>query len=187
MLDDVFQKTENRMQQSVDSVKRDLNSLRTGRASLAILDGVMVEYYGQPTPLNQVAKLSIPEPSLIVAQPFDPGTLPSIEKAIQAADLGLNPSNDGKLIRIPIPPLTEERRKQLVKKVGQMAEEGRNAVRQIRRDSNDEIKKLEKDDSSDVSEDDARRAREKIQKITDEKIGKIDELAKKKESELLEF
>jgi ribosome recycling factor len=187
MLDDVFQKAEKRMQQSVDSVKRDLNSLRTGRASLAILDGVMVEYYGQPTPLNQTAKLSVPEPSLIVAQPFDPTTLPAIEKAIQTADLGLNPSNDGKVIRIPIPPLTEERRKQLVKKVGQMAEEGRNAVRQIRRDANDEIKKLEKDDDSGVSEDDARRGRDKIQKITDENIGKIDELAKKKEAELLEF
>lgn len=187
MLDEVYQNTEQRMQQSVDSVRRDLNSIRTGRASLAILDGVMVEYYGQPTPLNQTAKLSIPEPTLIVAQPFDPTTLPAIEKAIQAADLGLNPSNDGKVIRIPIPPLTEERRKQLVKKVGQMAEEGRNAVRQIRRDANDQIKKLEKDDGSEVSEDDARRGREHVQKLTDDHIAKIDELAKKKESELLEF
>lgn len=187
MLDDLFSRTEQRMQQSVESVKRDLNALRTGRASLAILDGVMVDYYGQSTPLNQTCKLAIPEPSLILAQPFDPTTLPAIEKAIQGADLGLNPSNDGKVIRIPIPPLTEERRKQLVKKVKQVAEEGRNAVRQIRRDANEELKILEKDDDSGVSEDDAHRGRDKVQKITDEHVARIDELAKKKESELLEF
>jgi ribosome recycling factor len=158
--------------------------VRTGRASLSILDGVRIDYYGTPTPLSQVAKLSIPEPTLIVAHPFDPSTLAAIEKAILASDLGLNPSNDGKLIRIPIPGLTEERRKQLVKRVHALREEAKTAVRQIRRDCNDEIKEAEK--AGDASEDDARRSLEEIQKRTDRFAADIDRLCESKEAELLE-
>ena len=162
MTDDVVKNADKRMKASVGDFRQKLSTVRTGRASLGILDGVTVDYYGTPTPLNQVAKLSIPEPTLINAQPFDPSSLQAIEKAVMAADLGLNPSNDGKVIRIPIPPLTEERRKQLVKKVRGMGEEAKTAIRQIRRDANEEIKKLEKD--GDVSEDDARRGLDEVQK-----------------------
>jgi ribosome recycling factor len=158
--------------------------VRTGRASLAIFDNLYVDYYGTATPLNQVAKLSIPEPSLIVAQPFDPSVLASIEKAIQTSDLGLNPANDGKLIRIPIPPLTEERRKQLVKKVHGLAEEAKTAIRHIRREANDELKRLEKD--GDLSSDDARRTMDEVQKQTDKHTGSIEDLSKNKEKELME-
>jgi ribosome recycling factor len=161
-----------------------LATVRTGRASLALFEGVMVDYYGTPTPLNQVAKLSIPEPTMIVAQPFDPSALVPIEKAIQASDLGLNPSNDGKLIRIPIPALTEERRKQLAKKVHALGEDAKTAVRQIRRDANDEIKRIEK--AGEISEDDARRALDEIQKKTDRFTGDVDTLCKNKEKELME-
>lgn len=185
MLEELFESTGKRMDQTIESVRRDLAQLRTGRASTAILDGLTVDYYGQSTPLNQVAKLSVPDPSLIVAQPFDPSLIGEIERAIQAADLGLNPSNDGKLVRIPIPPLTEERRKQLVKRVGQIAEEGRTALRHIRRDANERIKKAEKE--GELSQDDARRGLERVQKLTDEHIKQIDDLAKAKERELLEF
>jgi ribosome recycling factor len=185
MLDELYETTSQRMNQSLDAVRRELNSLRTGRASVTILDGVSVDYYGQKTPLNQTCKLSVPEPGMIVAQPFDPNLVPTVEKAIRACDLGLNPSNDGKLVRIPIPPLTEERRKQLVKKVGTVAEEGRTAIRQIRRDSNDEIKQAQK--NGDISEDDARRGTDHVQKLTDDFVKKIDEQAAAKEKELLEF
>jgi ribosome recycling factor len=176
--------TEKRMSSTVEDFKHKLATIRTGRASLGILDGLTVDYYGTPTPLNQVAKLSVPEPTLIVAQPFEPSTLQPIEKAIRAADLGLNPSNDGKLIRVPIPPLTEERRQQLIKKVHALREEAKTAVRQIRRDSNEETKKLEKD--GEVSEDDARRWLDEIQKKTDSFTEKIDQLCGNKESELSE-
>lgn len=185
MLDEIYKKTRQRMDQTVDAVKRDFGALRTGRASVSLLDGIFVDYYGQNSPLNQVAKLSVPEPGMIVAQPFDPTLVPAIEKAIKASDLGLNPSHDGKVIRIPIPPLTEERRKQLAKKVGTLAEEGRTAVRQIRRDSNEDVKTAQKD--SVLSEDDGRRGLDEIQKITDEHVKKIDELARAKEKELMEF
>lgn len=185
MITDIIQDTRERMTSSVGDARHKLASVRTGRASLAILDGVRVDYYGTPSPLNQVAKLSIPEPTLIVAQPFDPSTLGIIEKAIMASDLGLNPSNDGKLIRIPIPPLTEERRKQLVKKVHGLGEDARTAIRQVRRDANDHVKALEKD--GDVSQDDAHRALEDIQKLTDKHVGEIDELCKAKEKELMEI
>lgn len=185
MLDDIYGDTTRRMDQSVDVVRRELTALRTGRASAAILEGVVVDYYGQPTPLAQCCKLSVPDPGLIVAQPFDPSTIAAVEKAIQSADLGLNPSHDGKIVRIPIPPLTEDRRRQLAKKVGQLAEDARNAVRQIRRESNEMIKDLEQE--GEVSEDDSRRGLEKIQKITDEHVKKIDEMAKAKEKELMEF
>jgi ribosome recycling factor len=177
--------TEKRMSASVADAKNKLATVRTGRASLAIFSGVTVDYYGTPTPLNQVAKLSIPEPTLVVAQPFDPSTLQTIEKAIHTADLGLNPSNDGKVIRIPIPPLTEERRKQLVKKVRALGEDSKTAVRQIRRDANEEIKKLEKE--SGISEDDAHRSLDEIQKMTDKHTGAIDDLCRNKEKELMEI
>ena len=173
-----------RMAATVEDFKHKLGSVRTGRASLAILDGVTVEYYGTPTPLNQVAKLAIPEASLIVAQPFDPTTLPAIERAILAADLGLNPMNDGKVVRIPIPPLTEERRKQLVKKVHGLREEAKTAVRQVRREANDEIKKLQRD--SKIPEDDARRSMDEIQAKTDKHCEGIDGASANKEKELLE-
>ncbi len=180
----ILEQTAKRMAASVADARHKLASVRTGRASLAMFEGVYVDYYGTMTPLNQVAKLSIPEPSLVVAQPFDPSTLPAIEKAIHAADLGLNPANDGKLIRIPIPPLTEERRKQLVKKIHAMNEEAKTAIRQVRRDANEEIKKLQRDGK--VSEDDGRRAIDEIQKLTDKHVAEIDDLGKAKEKELME-
>ncbi len=185
MLDDLFEKTAKRMDQSVEAVRRELASLRTGRASLSILEGVLVDYYGQPTPINQMCKLSIPDPGMIVAQPFDPSTIGAVEKAIQAADLGLNPGNDGKVVRIPIPPLTDERRKQLAKKVRQIAEEGRTAIRQIRRDANEAIRRMEKD--GDIGQDEAHRATDRVQELTDDHVKSIDELAKEKEKELMEF
>jgi ribosome recycling factor len=180
----ILDQMERKMAATLADARHKLAAVRTGRASLALFDGVMVDYYGTPTPLNQVAKLSIPEPTLIVAQPFDPSTLSAIEKAIQSSDLGLNPSNDGKLIRIPIPPLTEERRKQLVKKVHGLGEEAKTAVRQLRRDANEEVKKIEK--SGEISEDDARRGLDDIQKRTDRFSGDIDALGKNKEKELME-
>lgn len=182
---EVLKQARTRMDATVADARGKLGTVRTGRASLAILDGIVVDYYGTPTPLNQVAKLSIPEPTLIVAQPFDPSSVSAIEKAIMASDLGLNPSNDGKLIRIPIPPLTEERRKQLVKKVRAMGEDAKTAIRQIRRDANEEIKKLEKESS--ISEDDAHRHLDEMQKVTDRHTGQIDELCKNKEAELMEI
>ena len=185
MLNEIFGKTDKRMKEQVDHVRRVLATLRTGRASLSVLDGVHVDYYGTSTPLNQVAGLSIPDPTLIVAQPFDPSSIPAIEKGILQADLGLNPTNDGKVVRIPIPPLTEERRKELAKKVHHLAEEGRTHVRQTRRDANDEVKSLEKEKK--ISKDDEKRAHDQIQKLTDQNIKLIDELAKKKEKEILEI
>ncbi len=180
---EILKRVEKKMTASVADARRKLAAVRTGRASLAIFEGVSVDYYGTPTPLNQVAKLSIPEPNLIVAQPFDPATLPAIEKAIRASDLGLNPSNDGKLIRIPIPPLTEERRKQLVRKVHQLAEEAKTAIRHIRRDANEEIRELERQGT--LSEDESHRLRDLVQKATDRFAGEVDTLCKNKEKELL--
>jgi ribosome recycling factor len=181
---ELLDRTGKRMKASLESTRHDLAVIRTGRASLALLDGVHVEYYGTPTPLNQVAKLSIPEPTMITAHPFDPSIIREIENGIRKADLGLNPSNDGKIVRIPIPPLTEERRKQLARKAHQVAEEGRTAVRQIRRDANEEIRKLEK--NKDLSQDDSHRLQEDVQKLTDKYIGDIDEMLRKKESDILE-
>lgn len=181
---EITARADKRMAATVTDYRQKLATVRTGRASLAILDGVLVDYYGTPTPLNQVAKLSIPEPSLIVAQPFDPSTVPTIEKAILAGDLDLNPSNDGKVIRIPIPPLTEERRKQMVKKVHGMKEEAKTALRQIRRDANEEVKKLQRD--GEISEDDSRRWLEEVQRRTDRHSQEIDDLSTGKEKELLE-
>ena len=183
--EEILDRSDKRMDATVDDAAKKLARVRTGRASLAVLDGVTLDYYGTVTPLNQVAKLSIPEPTMILAQPFDPSTLASIEKAIISSDLGLNPSNDGKTIRIPIPPLTEERRRQLVKKVRALGEEAKTAIRQVRRDANEEIKALEK--ASELSEDDARRSLDQIQKQTDRHTGEIDKMNSKKEKELMEI
>jgi ribosome recycling factor len=180
----VIERADKKMSATLQDARHKLAAVRTGRASLSMFDSVMVDYYGTMTPLNQVAKLSVPDPSMVVAQPFDPSTLPSIEKAILAADLGLNPANDGKLVRIPIPSLTEERRKQLVKKVNALGEEAKTAVRLLRRDANEELKKLQKD--GELAEDDAHRATDDVQKTTDKHVAEIDALCKNKEKELME-
>ena len=172
-----------RMDAQLEHVRREFSGVRTGRASVTILDTVHVEAYGSHMPLNQVASLSIPEPTMILAQPFDPALMGAIEKAIRSSNLGLNPTNDGKVVRIPLPALTEERRKELSKLVHRYAEEGRNGVRQVRRDANDKLKKLLKDHK--ISEDDERRGLEDVQKITDQHIAIIDDLQKKKDGELL--
>jgi len=175
--------TKTRMDAAIERVRKDLANVRTGRASTGLLDHVFVEAYGSRMPLNQLASLSIPEPAMLVAQPFDPSLIKTIEKAIQASDLGLNPANDGKVIRIPIPSLTEDRRKELSRHVHKLAEEGRNAVRQVRRDANDRLKKLLKDHT--ISEDDERKGLEQVQKATDDHVKMIDDLQKKKDQELL--
>lgn len=172
-----------RMDGAIEHVRKELGGLRTGRASVSLLDPVQVEAYGAAMPLNQVASLSVPEPTLIVAQPFDPSLTSAIERAIQKANLGLNPASDGKVIRIPIPTLTEERRKEMSRLVHKYAEESRNAVRQVRRDANDRLKKLLKDHL--ISEDDERRALEDVQRITDQHVSMIDDIQKKKDQELL--
>src|SRR5215813_9822891 len=182
-LKSLFTEVNKRMSVTVEHVRHELAGVRTGRASVTILDPVHVEAYGSRMPLNQLASLSVPEPSLIVAQPFDPSQLGAIEKAIRASDLGLNPSNDGKVVRIPIPPLTEERRKELSRHVHKLSEEGRNSVRQVRRDANDRLKKLLKDHR--ISEDDERKGLDDVQKITDNHIKIIDDLQMKKDQELL--
>ena|SRR4051812_3864269 len=179
----MFAEVKTKMDAAIDRVRRDMASVRTGRATVSLLDGVHVEAYGSKLPVNQVATLSVPEPALIVAQPFDPSTMKEIEKAIRASDLGLNPSSDGKVIRIPIPPLTDDRRKELSRHVHKQAEEGRNVVRNVRRDANERLKKLLKDHK--ISEDDERKGLEQIQKVTDEHVKLIDELQKKKDQELL--
>ena len=179
----LFGEVKKRMDAQIDHVKRELGGVRTGRASVTILDTVHVEAYGSAMPLNQVASLSIPEPTLIVAQPFDPSLMGAVEKAIRSSNLGLNPTNDGKVVRIPIPALTDERRKELSKLVHKHAEDGRNGVRHVRRDANDRLKKLLKDHS--ISEDDERRSLDDVQKLTDQHITLIDDLQKKKDAELL--
>jgi len=180
---DIVKDARPRMEAAIDDVRRKLATVRTGRAAVNLLDSVMVEYYGTPTPLSQMASVHVPEPQMLTVQPWDQTQLGAIEKAIRAADLGLNPSNDGKLVRIPIPPLTEERRKQLAKQVHEIAEEHRTAVRNIRRDANDRLKKLLKDKT--ISEDNERDGLDEVQKMTNNYIGKIDELAKNKEQEIL--
>jgi ribosome recycling factor len=180
---DVIKDARPRMEAAIEDVRRKLATVRTGRAAVSLLDSVMVEYYGTPTPLNQMASVHVPEPQMLTVQPWDQTQLGAIEKAVRAADLGLNPSNDGKLIRIPIPPLTEERRKQLAKQVHEIAEDHRTAVRNIRRDANDRLKKMLKDKA--ISEDAERDGLEEVQKLTNTYIGRIDELAKTKEQEIL--
>ena len=179
---DVIKEARLRMDSAIEDFKRKIAGVRTGRAVISILDSVVVDYYGTPTPLNQIASVHVPEPQLLTVQPWDQTQVGPIEKAIRAADLGLNPSNDGKLVRIPIPPLTEERRKQLAKQVHDYAEDHRTAVRNIRRDSNDRLKRMLKDKQ--ISEDAERDALQEVQKLTDTSISKIDDLMKSKVHEI---
>ena len=172
-----------RMEKAIEDIRKELTSIRTGRASISILDNILVDYYGVPTPINQVAQLAAPEPTLVTVQPYDVSLVGPIEKSLRASDLGLNPSNDGRLIRIPIPPLTEERRKQLAKHVHKVLEEQRTAVRNIRRDGNEHLKKMLKDKQ--ISEDDERKGLDEIQRITDNHVSLTDDLQKKKDQELL--
>ncbi len=183
MIKDILQKTRTRMEKVVEDLRHELSGVRSGRASLSLLDHITVAYYGTPTPLNQVATLSVPEPTLITAQPWDTSLLVAIEKAIRSSDLGLNPANDGKIIRIPIPPLTEERRRQLAKHVGKVLEDHRTAIRNIRRDENEALKKMLREKQ--ISEDDERKGLEETQKLTNQFTAKIEELAKRKEEEIL--
>ena len=184
MIDELIQDAARRMDQSVEHTQQEFNTVRTGRASAALLDRVQVDYYGQKTPLKQLATINVPEPRLLTVQPFDPSSLRSIERAIQESELGLTPSNDGKVIRLPIPQLTEERRKELVKVVRHLAEDGRVAVRNVRRDCMHHLKELV--DNGEVGADEEHRAEERVQKLTDERVHKIDELLKRKEGEILE-
>jgi ribosome recycling factor len=174
-----------RMEKVLGELQHEMAHIRTGRASIGLLDSVRVDYYGSPVPLNQVAQLHVPEPAMITVQPWDASTIGAIEKAIRNADLGLNPSNDGKIVRVPIPPLTEERRRDLAKKLSHIAEERRVGLRNIRRDANEQLKKMLKEKV--ISEDDERQALDTIQKLTDSQITKIDQAAKAKEKEILEF
>jgi len=184
MIQELRKKTSDRMQGAVDALKKELSGIRTGRASMGLLDGIIVDYYGTPTPVQQLASLSIPESRQIAIQPWEPRLISEIEKAIMKSDLGLTPMNDGKTIRINIPILTEERRKQLVKIVRKRAEESKIAVRNIRRDSNEELKKLEKGEH--ISEDEVKKEHDEIQRITDSFIKKIDETLEHKEKEIME-
>ena len=174
-----------RMEKAVADLQHEMSGIRTGRASLGLLDNIRVDYYGTPTPLNQVANLHVPEPNLITIQPWDVSQIGLIEKVIRTSDLGLNPANDGKIIRLPIPPLTEERRKEMVKKLHGVAEHHRVAVRNIRRDGNESVKKLSK--AKTITEDDDKRAHDEIQKMTDNHMGKIDAAFKAKEKDILEI
>lgn len=174
-----------RMQKVLSELQHEMAHIRTGRASISLLDSVRVDYYGSPVPLNQVAQLHVPEPAMITVQPWDTSTIGQIEKAIRSSDLGLNPSNDGKIVRVPIPPLTEERRRDLAKKLSHIAEERRVGLRNVRREANEQLKKMLKDKL--ISEDEERQALDTIQKLTDSEIGKIDQAAKAKEKEILEF
>ena len=182
-LKSLFVEVKKRMDTQIEHVRRELAGVRTGRASVNILDSVHVEAYGSAMPLNQVASLSIPEPTLIVAQPFDPSLMGAVEKAIRAANLGLNPANDGRVVRIPLPALTEERRKELSKHVHKLSEEGRNSVRQVRREANERLKKLLKDHK--IPEDDEKKGLDEVQRLTDAHVKQIDDLQTKKDGELL--
>ena len=181
----IRKKAEERMKKSLTALEEEFTSLRTGRASAAVFERIKVDYYGTPTPLNQVATVSVPESRLVVIQPWDKGALHAIEKAIQTSELSLNPNNDGKVIRINIPPLTEERRKELVKVAKNAAEQARVAVRNIRRDANDELKKAQK--GGEISEDEEKRGADEVQKLTDSHIEKINEILSAKEKEILEI
>jgi len=185
MVDEIFEDLNDRMGKSVEALKREYSRLRTGRASVSLLDGIRVSYYDTPTPLNQMASLAVPEPRLIVIQPWDKTAIGDIEKAILKSELGLTPMNDGKIIRIAIPSLTEERRKELVKVARKMAEDNKVAVRNIRRDANEMLKDLKKE--KEITEDDLYRSQEEVQKITDQFISQVDELCSAKEEEILEI
>ena len=184
MINDVIKDVQHRMNGALDALHREFKSLRTGRANAAMLDGIVVDYYGTPTPIAQVASLKVPEPSLIVAEPWDKSMVAAVERAIRNAELGLNPSTDGKVVRVPIPQLTEERRKELVKKAHHMSEEARTAIRQVRRDGNDKLKKMLKD--HEISEDDEKRALDEIQKMTDKHIDEVGHILKSKETDTME-
>lgn len=174
-----------RMEKALADLQGEMAQFRTGRASVNLLDSVRVDYYGSPVPLNQVAQLHVPEPAMITVQPWDTSMIREIEKAIRQSDLGLNPSNDGKIVRIPIPPLTEERRRDLAKKLSHFTEERRVALRNLRRDANEQLKKLTKDKL--ISDDEERQALDSVQKLTDSQIAKLDQISKTKEKEILEF
>ena len=182
---DVEANAKMRMEKALNGLQHDMTGIRTGRASVSLFDNIRVDYYGTPTPLNQLATLHVPEPAMITVQPWEISQIGAIEKAIRSGDLGLNPANDGKIIRVPIPPLTEERRKELVKRLHHVAEDHRVAVRNVRRDANESLKKLLKDKL--ISEDDERRGLEEIQKLTDAQMQKLDQAAKAKEKEILEL
>jgi ribosome recycling factor len=184
MQTELRKKIKDKMEKALEALKKDLAAVRTGRASLSILDGILVDYYGTPTPIDHVATLAVPESRLITIQPWEPKLISEIEKAIQKSDLGLNPNNDGKLIRVAIPPLTEERRKQIVKQVHKRGEDAKVSIRNIRRDGNEEVKKLEK--AEHISKDDTKRSTDEIQQITDSNIKKVDEIISHKETELME-
>ena len=184
MLNDIYRDVKGKMEGTVAALKREFGTIRAGRASLSVLDSIIVDYYGVPTQLNQIATLSVPESRLIVIQPWEAKILPEIEKAIMKSDLGLTPTNDGKLIRLAFPPLTEDRRKELVKVAKKMAEEAKVAIRNIRREGNDFLKEMEKE--KDISEDDLKKGQEEVQKITDSYIAKIDEILTHKEKEIME-
>lgn len=184
MIDELLADAKRRMEKSVDATLHEFNTVRTGRASAALLDRINVDYYEQRTPVNQLATINVPEPRMLTIQPFDPSSVDMIERAILESDLGLTPSNDGKLIRLPIPQLTEERRKELVRVVRQLAEDGRIAIRNVRRDVMSDLKELK--GSGDVGSDEEHRAEEKLQKLTDDHVHRVDDLLKKKEEEILE-
>lgn len=185
MVDEIFEDLKERMGKSIETLKREYSRLRTGRASISLLDGIRVSYYDTPTPLNQMASLAVPEPRLIVIQPWDKTAIEDIEKAILKSELGLTPINDGKVIRISIPPLTEERRKELVKVARKMSEDNKVAIRNIRRDANEMLKDLKKE--KEITEDDLYRSQEEVQKATDQFISQVDELCAAKEKEILEI
>jgi len=185
MVEEIFEDLKDRMGKSMESLKREYSRLRTGRASISLLDGIRVSYYDTPTPLNQMASLAVPEPRLIVIQPWDKTAIEDIEKAILKSELGLTPMNDGKVIRISIPPLTEERRKELVKVARKMSEENKVSIRNIRRDANEMLKDLKKE--KEITEDDLYRSQEEVQKATDQFISQVDELCAAKEKEILEI
>ena len=185
MIADVKSNASAGMAKALESFKRDLSKVRTGRASLALLDSVQVDYYGTPTPLNQVGSLAVPEPRLITIQPWEKNLIGEIERAILKADLGLNPTSDGQLIRLIFPPLTEERRKEMVKQVKRMGEDGKVVVRNARREANDALKKLEKD--KEISEDDLKRGEKEIQEVTDDYVARVDQVIAEKEKDLMEI
>jgi ribosome recycling factor len=184
MIQDVIRDVQQRMHGAVEALHREFKTLRTGRANAAMLDGVTVDYYGTPSPISQVASIKVPESSLIVAEPWDKSMVGAIEKAIRNADLGLNPANDGKVVRIPIPPLTEDRRKDLVKRAHHISEEARTAIRQVRRDGNEKLKKMLK--NHEISEDDEKRALDEIQKMTDKHVDEVGTVLKQKEQDILQ-
>ena len=184
MINDLLRETEGRMNKAIEALEEEFRGLRTGRATPALIERVMVDYYGTPTPLKQLAVISAPEPQLLLVRPYDPGSLGAIEKAILQADLGFNPNNDGRVVRVPIPRLTEERRREMVKQVKRRVEEARVALRNVRRDALNDLREFEEEKL--ISEDELKRAQEDLQKLTDQMIKQVDELGERKEQELLE-